>query len=268
MALLAARRRMVAIRVDLDAQIRGLLKTFGLILEPGNTDALIRRAEALVEGNPPIGGLVAKLADVRRHVDAQVAALDRDIRRLVRSEPALRRFMTVPGVGPVVALTYRACVDNPGRFDRSKCVGAHYGLAPRLYQSGETARVGRISRCGDAMLRASLFEAGLVLLTNPRIRWSPLKSWGMAVAERRGMQKAVVALARKLGIILQQGRSLRLRGGLGRTRGTHAGVLLQVDRDDACGVPVQFCQTSGQRSNDHFIRRHAEHGEKLHPRYQ
>ena len=77
-------------------------------------------------------------------------------------------------------------------------------LTPRLYQSGETARVGRISRCGDAMLRASLFEAGLVLLTNPRIRWSPLKAWGMAVAKRRGMQKAVVAVARKLAIILHR----------------------------------------------------------------
>ena len=91
-----------------------------------------------------------------------------------------------------------------GRFDRSKCVGAHYGLTPRLYQSGETARVGRISRCGDAMLRASLFEAGLALLTNPRIRWSPLKAWGMAVAKRRGMQKAVVAVARKLAIVLHR----------------------------------------------------------------
>ena len=98
----------------------------------------------------------------------------------------------------MVALAYRAVIDDPRRFDLSKCVGAHYGLTPRLYQSGETARAGRISRCGDAMLRGSLFEAGLVLLTNPRICWSPLKAWGMGVAKRRGMQKAVVAVARKL----------------------------------------------------------------------
>jgi transposase len=134
----------------------------------------------------------------------QLAKLHKMLLDLVRDDPVCRRLMTAPGVGPVVALTYRACVDNPGRFDRSKCVGAHYGLTPRLYQSGETARVGRISRCGDAMLRASLFEAGLVLLTNPRIRWSPLKAWGMAVAKRRGMQKAVVAVARKLAIVLHR----------------------------------------------------------------
>jgi transposase len=95
--------------------------------------------------------------------------------------------MTAPGVGPVVALTYRACVDNPARFGRSKCVGAHYGLTPRLYQSGETARIGRVSKCGDAMMRAALYEAAFVLLTGPRNSWSSLKAWGIAVAKRRGM---------------------------------------------------------------------------------
>jgi transposase len=101
-------------------------------------------------------------------------------------------------------LTFRTCVDSPGRFGRSKRVGAHYGLTPRLYQSGETARVGRVSRCGDAMMRAALFEAGLVLLTSPRVRWCALKAWGMAVVKRRGMQKAVVAVARKLAIALHR----------------------------------------------------------------
>ena len=112
--------------------------------------------------------------------------------------------MTAPGVGPVVALTYRACVDNPARFSRSKCVGAHYGLTPRLYQSGETARIGRVSKCGDSMMRAALYEAALVLLTGSRGRWSTLKAWGIGVAKRRGMQKAIVAVARKLAIVLHR----------------------------------------------------------------
>ena len=131
----------------------------------------------------------------------QLAKLHRILLDLVRDDPVCRRPMTAPGVGPVVALTFRACVDNPGRFDRSRCVGAHHGLTPRLHQPGETARVGRVSRCGDAMMRAALLEAGLVLLTNPRVRWSPLKAWGMGVAKRRGLQKAVVAVARKLAIV-------------------------------------------------------------------
>ncbi len=91
-----------------------------------------------------------------------------------------------------MALTYRAYVDNPARFSRSKCVGAHCGLTPRLYQSGETSRTGRVSRCGDAMMPTALDEAALVLLTGPRGRWSTLKARGMGVARRRGIQKAIV----------------------------------------------------------------------------
>ena len=120
LALLGARRRLVTIRTDLDGQIRGLLKTFGLILGKGNTDALIRRAEALAEGQPVVSSLVAKLAEVRRQVVVQIAALDRDIRRLVRSEPVLKRFMTVPGVGPVTALAFLSTIDDPERFKHAR----------------------------------------------------------------------------------------------------------------------------------------------------
>ena len=202
LALLAARRRLVAIRVDLDAQIRGLLKTFGLILGPGNTDALIRRAEALAEGNPTISGLVAKLADVRRHVVAQVAALDRDIRRLVRSEPVLRRFMTVPGVGPITAVAFLSTIDDPERFKHARDVGPYLGLTPTRHQSGEADRHGRISKCGDAFTRTCLYEAANVLLTKVR-RFSPLKAWGVRLVQRIGAKKARVAVARKIAVILR-----------------------------------------------------------------
>jgi transposase len=141
----------VNIRAELDAQLRGLLKTFGLILGPGNTDALIRRAEALAEGHPVISGLVAKLAEVRRHVVAQIAGLDRDIRRLARTEPTLRRFMTVPGVGPITALAFLATIDDPTRFKHARDVGPYLGLTPTRYQSGETDRQGRtVGRDGQA----------------------------------------------------------------------------------------------------------------------
>lgn len=98
----------------------------------------------------------------------QLAKLHKILLDQVRSDPVCRRLMTAPGVGPVVALTYRTCVNYPARFGRSQCVGARYGLTPRLYQSGETMRVGRVSRCGDAMMRAALYEAALVLLTGAR----------------------------------------------------------------------------------------------------
>ena len=111
--------------------------------------------------------------------------------------------MTIPGVGPVVALTYRATVDVPARFRKSKSVGAVFGLTCSKYQSGESERSGRISRCGDAMMRVMLFEAAQVMLTRTN-KWSWLKAWAMQIARRRGMKKAIVALARRLAVIMHR----------------------------------------------------------------
>ncbi len=201
MALLGARRHLVEIRVELDGQIRGLLKTFGLILGKGNTDALIRRAKTLAEGNPVISSLVAKLAEVQRQVVAQIAALDREIRRLTRSEPVLKRLMTVPGVGPVTALAFLSTIDDPKRFKHARDVGPYLGLTPTRHQSGEVDRHGGISKCGDAFTRTCLYEAANVLLTKVQ-RFSPLKAWGTRLVQRIGAKKARVAVARKLAVIL------------------------------------------------------------------
>ena len=111
--------------------------------------------------------------------------------------------MTVPGVGAVVALTFVAAVDDPARFRRSKDVGAHFGLTPRRYQSGETDVVGGITRVGDASVRVALYEAANVMLTRT-MRFSALKRWAMEVARRRGARRAKVALARKLGTVLHR----------------------------------------------------------------
>jgi transposase len=203
--LLLTSRQLLQRKVkDAENDLRGSLRNFGLkggIIGAAGFD---RRVRELAAGEPFVAAAVEPLLEARAMMRLQLAKLHKMLLDLVRDDPICRRLMTAPGVGPVVALTDRACVDNPSRFERSKCVGAHYGLTPRLYQSGETARVGRISRCGDAMMRSALFEAGLVLLTNPRIRWSNLKAWGVQVAQRRGLQKAVVAVARKLAIILHR----------------------------------------------------------------
>ncbi|KTR08181.1 transposase, partial [Aureimonas ureilytica] len=112
-------------------------------------------------------------------------------------------LMSVPGVGPVVSLAFVATIDDPGRFSNSKAVGPALGLVPRLSQSGETERIGRISRCGDAMMRGLLFEAATVLLTRVRT-WSWLKAWAVNLAKRRGMKRAIVALSRRLAVILHR----------------------------------------------------------------
>ena len=111
--------------------------------------------------------------------------------------------MTVPGIGPITALCFKATIDDPTRFKRSRSVGAYVGLTTRRHASGEIDWTGRISKCGDAMLRSYLFEAASVLLTRVP-KWSALKSWGMRLAKRNGLRKATVAVARKLAVILHR----------------------------------------------------------------
>src|SRR5258705_5947734 len=120
-----------------------------------------------------------------------------------REDGRVRRLMTARGVGTIVALTYAAAIDDPGRFGSSKAVGAHFGLTPKKYQSGETDVTGRISRIGDGSVRTALYEAANVILTRP-VKGSTLKSWGMRLAARAGMRKAKVALARKLAVVLHR----------------------------------------------------------------
>ena len=201
--LLTSRKLLQRKIYDIENDLRGSLRNFGLKVGMTGGARFEERVRELVADHPVVAAIVGPLLEARAALRIQFGKLHRMLLDLVRTDPICRRLMSAPGVGPIVALTFRTCVDNPARFSRSKCVGAHYGLTPRLYQSGETARTGRISRCGDVMLRSSLYEAALVLLTGPG-RWNPLKAWGIAVARRRGMQKAIVAVARKLAIILHR----------------------------------------------------------------
>ncbi len=129
--------------------------------------------------------------------------LEKRLRSLAREDRRVRLLMTAPGVGTIVALTYASAIDDPGRFRSSKAVGAHFGLTPKKYQSGETDITGRISKIGDGGVRTALYEAANVILTRP-VKGSTLKSWGMRLAARTGMRKAKVALARKLAVVLHR----------------------------------------------------------------
>lgn len=201
--LLTSRKLLQRKIYDIENDLRGSLRNFGLKVGVVSAVKFEGRIRELVADHPVVAAIVGPLLEARAVLRVQFTKLHRMLLELVRTDPICRRLMSAPGVGPIVALTFRTCVDNPARFSRSKCVGAHYGLTPRLYQSGEVARMGRISRCGDVMLRSSLYEAALVVLTRPG-RWNPLKAWGIAVARRRGMQKAIVAVARKLAIVLHR----------------------------------------------------------------
>jgi len=131
----------------------------------------------------------------------QIAAFDKAVRTLAKDNPTCRLLMSVPGIGVLSVLAYVSTVENPVRFARSRSVGAHMGLTPRQYQSGEIDRSGRISRCGDTLARTLLYEAAVVILTRVK-RASSLRDWAQAIAKRSGPGKARVALARKLSVIL------------------------------------------------------------------
>ena len=147
--------------------------------------------------------LLRPLVAVVEHLDGQVAGLDKGIARRAKASPACKRLMSVPGVGPLVALTYAAGVDDPARFSSSRDVGAHFGLTPRRFQSGEMDWSGGISRAGDAGVRRALYQAANVLIHHSR-GWCALKSWAVRVAKRRGLGKAKVARARKLAVVLHK----------------------------------------------------------------
>jgi transposase len=134
----------------------------------------------------------------------EFAAFEKQVRKMARSETRARLLMSTPGVGPIVALTYASAIDDPGRFKSSKQVGAHFGLTPKKHQSGETDYTGRISKIGDGSVRTALYEAAHTMLTKPLKGCSQLKSWAMKIARRAGMNKAKVALARRLAVIMHR----------------------------------------------------------------
>ena len=155
------------------------------------------RAAELTEHRPELAAAVAPLLNARAAIEQQIADLDRKVMRLARNNAQARRFMTAPGVGPITALCFLATIDDPTRFKRSRSVGAYLGLTTRRYASGEIDWTGRISKCGDKMLRSYLYEAANVMLTRVA-RWSALKAWGIRVAKRTGLRKAKVSAERTL----------------------------------------------------------------------
>ena len=202
-ALLVSRALLVKIKRDLENQIRGLLKNLGLVIGRAKFNVFAVRTEELIEDRPELVAVIRPLLAARKAIEEQVGALDRKVVKLARHDEQVRRFMTVPGVGPITALCFKATIDDPTRFKRSRSVGAYVGLTTRRHASGEVDWSGRISKCGDAMLRMYLFEAAGVLLTRVP-KWSALKAWGIRLAKRNGLRKAKVAVARKLAVILHR----------------------------------------------------------------
>src|SRR2546427_6773162 len=197
--LLTSRQLLQSKALDIENDLRGTLRNFGLKVGMVGTVKFEARIRELVAEHPDLAAIVEPLLIARRVLREQLGVLHRQLLEIVRHDDVCCRLMTTPGVRPVVALTFRATVDVPSRFTSSKSVGAAFGLTPRRQQSGEIDRMGGISKCGDALMRETLFETALVLMT-PRGKWSWLKAWGMKIARHRGMKCASVAGRRRLGV--------------------------------------------------------------------
>ena len=202
-SLLTARKLIQGKLLDIESGIRGVLRGFGLKVGPISRGRFEARIRELVSGQAMLETVIGSMLAARAALQTEFARLHRSLLALVRADPVCQRLMSVPGVGAVVAITFRSGVDDPTRFRRSRDVGPHFGLTPRKYQSGELDVTGSISKVGDRMVRTALYEAASVMLTRT-VRMSSLKSWAMAVAKRRGTKKARVALARKLAVVLHR----------------------------------------------------------------
>jgi transposase len=202
-ALLTARRMVLNKRRDVENGIRALLREVGLKVGTPSRKDFPARVRELAAADPVLASLAESLLGVVEVMTREVERLTKRVLDEVRAEPTCRRLMTVPGVGPLTALAFRAMIDQPNRFRKSRDVGAHLGLTPRRYQSGETDVQGRISRGGDELARTALYEAAHSLLIRSA-KWSALRAWGMNAAKRRGMARARVAVARKLAVILHR----------------------------------------------------------------
>ena len=203
-ALLASRKAILKKCVDLENELRGLLRIFGIRLASrvghGHFDAEVRETFAHDE---MLSCALTPLLDARTMLYKTYLKLDNAIHALVKVDPLCTRLMSIPGVGPITALTFKAGVDDPARFKSSRNVAAHFGLTPKRYQSGEMDNPGHISRAGDADVRSVLYIAAHSLLTR-NAQWSSLKAWGMRLAKTRGHRRAVIAVARKLAVILHR----------------------------------------------------------------
>ena len=201
-AVLGARKAVQQSMIALELSLRGLLRNFGLKVGAISRGRFELRITELAEGNPMLEAATGPMLRARASLRQELAGLERRVRQLAQDDPVCRRLMSMPGVGAVVALTFRSAVDDPARFTSSKKVGPWVGLTPSRNQSGERDVSGGITKAGDVTLRRALCQAATVMMHRRRSTW--LRTWAAQVARRRGAKRAMVALARRIAVILHR----------------------------------------------------------------
>ncbi len=201
-ALLTTRKAIKQAITNLELSVRGVLRNFGLKMGVVTKVKYAIRVQELAEGNIMLEAAVAPILQARTALREQLCILDKHVQDLAKDDPICQLMMTMPGVGPIVALTVKSAIDDPDRFKSSKDVGPWSGLTPRRNQSGEKDIVGQITKAGDAGLRSALYQAATVMLHRGKKNW--LTAWALRVAQRRGQKRATVALARRIGVVLHR----------------------------------------------------------------
>ena len=201
-ALLTSRKSVKNAIINMELSLRGVLRNFGLKLGPVSKGRYEARVRELIAGNAMLEAAAGPILRARAALRRELAGLEKLVRKLAREDQVCRLLMTMPGIGPVVALTFKSAVDDPGRFRRSKDVGPWVGLTPGRNQSGERDIIGAITKAGDAGLRTTLYQAATVMLHRGASNW--LKAWALRLAVLRGRKRATVALARRIGVVLHR----------------------------------------------------------------
>lgn len=202
--VLTARKTLVCQQVQLKNSVRGLLKTFGIRLGSVGAKTFSTVVKSRLENlSETCKVSIQPLLNVYEQLIKEIEKLDQQVRKMAYEDKEVKRFMTIPGVGPVTALSYKVEIFDASRFADSRNVGAYLGLTPTQYASGETQRQGGVSKCGSIKLRSLLVEAGIVILTRSR-KWSKLKAWGLKIMRKKGIKKAALAVGRKLAVIMHR----------------------------------------------------------------
>ena len=190
-AMLTARKLVQSKLHDIEMSLRGILRGFGLKVGKSTRSGFAGRIDELVAGHPSLQVVAEALLRVRAILLKEFNGFEKRVRAMARHDARAQLLMSAPGVGAIVSLTFASAIDDPGRFRSSKRVGAHFGLTPKKYQSGETDITGRISKIGDSGVRTALYEAAHIILTRP-IKGSALKSWAARLAKRAGIDRKSV----------------------------------------------------------------------------
>jgi transposase len=202
--LITARKTLVKECSRVKSSIRGILKTQGICIATTGKKAFLEKAREVIKSLPCISqGALAGLLNAFECIHEQILILETQIKYEAQNDSDVKLLMTIPGIGPITALSFKASIGDPTRFSDSRSVGAYLGMTPQEHSSGEVKRLGRISKCGAGELRSLLYEAAIVMLTRSKV-WSKPKAWALKIQRKKGLKKAAVALGRKLAVVMHR----------------------------------------------------------------